>query len=80
MENNVAFVQMSEALHDSARELVDRTLQPCARLAASSSLSTGMPASIQASRPPSSGRMRRKPCCLSLPATRADEASFGQVQ
>jgi nitrite reductase/ring-hydroxylating ferredoxin subunit/multimeric flavodoxin WrbA len=26
MENNVAFVQMSEALHDSARELVDRTL------------------------------------------------------
>jgi nitrite reductase/ring-hydroxylating ferredoxin subunit/multimeric flavodoxin WrbA len=26
MENNVAFVQRSEALHDSARELVDRTL------------------------------------------------------
>ncbi|HYL06568.1 MAG TPA: Rieske 2Fe-2S domain-containing protein [Thermoanaerobaculia bacterium] len=26
MENNVAFVKMSEALHDSARELVDRTL------------------------------------------------------
>jgi len=26
MENNVTFVQMSESLHDSARQLVDRTL------------------------------------------------------
>src|SRR5258708_19002139 len=27
MENNVSFVRMSEALHDSARQLVERTLE-----------------------------------------------------
>ena len=48
--------------------------------AASTAPSTGKPASIQASSPPSKGRMRVKPCCLSLPATRADVASLGQVQ
>lgn len=35
MENNVSFVRMSEALHDSARQLVERTLE-AARLAAAS--------------------------------------------
>jgi hypothetical protein len=48
--------------------------------AAASTPSTGRPASIQASSPPRSGRMRVKPCCLSFVATRAAEASFGHVQ
>lgn len=40
----------------------------------------GKPSSRQASRPPASGRTRLTPPFLSSSATRALEASFGQVQ
>lgn len=44
------------------------------------SSSTSYPASTQASRPPANGRTLVNPLSMSARATRAAEASFGQVQ
>jgi len=44
------------------------------------SASIGYPARAHASSPPASGRTSVKPLSMSARATRAAEASFGQVQ
>ena len=53
---------------------------PVAVIAMRGSDSTSYPACSQASSPPASGRTSLNPLSISMRATRAAEASFGQVQ
>ncbi len=67
------------ACSGAAERLLDYAVKAELR-SASSSPSTGRPASTQASSPPASGRTLVNPLSISARATRAAEASLGHVQ
>src|SRR5262249_35015824 len=57
-----------------------RSKEPVGWIAISGAASMAKPFAIQASRPPASGRTSLNPLSISMRATRAAEASLGQVQ